>query len=244
MRPDERHESQARQALEAWAPFPADRQPRPIVLLDPPTRAGSFPDGQKKLAFLNGAVAAVPGFPDAVLEALRGRPRGYPGPPLLLTAATLGSALYATDRGPQRLPSWSVSAQDVPDPLTVLDPGTAAQTWEPPGQRRERWRGTRAELGPDGRTLVIRFTGSPRAYTDYTGARVLESGNAVALIYQRSQKPAGRGWRTAIGETREVTALLAVLLGNRVVLDATGSPVMVTPQQPRTHRETTRLRTS
>jgi hypothetical protein len=81
-------------------------------------------------------------------------------------------------------------------------------------------------LGTDGRTLTMSFTGSPEAYASYPGARILESGNAVALIPKRTELVTG--WRTAVGRTRQVTATLDRPLGNRVLLDGTGSPVMVT----------------
>ena len=35
---DERQREQARRGLEAWAGFPADREPRPLVLLGPAAR--------------------------------------------------------------------------------------------------------------------------------------------------------------------------------------------------------------
>ena len=63
---DDRRREQARRGLEAWAGFPADREPRPLVLLGPAARPGGFPGGQSKLAFLPGAVQAAPGFPAAV----------------------------------------------------------------------------------------------------------------------------------------------------------------------------------
>jgi len=94
-----------------------------------------------------------------------------------------------------------------------------AATW--PGQRR---------LGTDGRTLTMSFVGSPQHYTSYPGARVLESGNAVALIPIRVELVTGP--RTAVGVTRQVTVTLERSLGNRVLLDEAGGPVMVTSAQP------------
>src|SRR5690242_15601804 len=43
-------EAAARRAIEAWAGFPAEQQPRPLILLDPAARSGAFPDGATKLA--------------------------------------------------------------------------------------------------------------------------------------------------------------------------------------------------
>src|SRR5260370_1266767 len=75
-------------------------------------------------------------------------------------------------------------------------------------------------------TLTMSFLGSPPGYTSYSGARVLESGNAVALIPHRTELVTGT--RTAVGMMRQVIANLDRPLGNRVLLDDTGSPVMAT----------------
>ena len=128
-----------------------------------------------------------------MLQALRGQPRPWEGSPLLLTSATPGEREFATDRGRKRLPAWCVWAQDVPEPIWVLDPTTSRQSWQPPGQESRSWPGQEALLGTDGRTLTLSFTGSPERYTSYPGARVLESGNAVAVI--PISKELVTGWR-------------------------------------------------
>ncbi len=225
--PDQRQE-RARAGLQAWSGFPADRQPRPLVLLSPAASAGGFPDGQKKMAFLRGAVeVAAPGFPGQILQALRGQPGDYAGPPLLVTTATLSSTEFCTDRGRRQLPAWKVRAQDVPEPIWVLDPATRRQAWQPPGPDLHGWRGTTAVLDADGRTLTMSFIGSPAGFTDYPDADVLESGGAVAIV-PIPVDTGPPGLRIAIGQLREVTVSLARPLGERVLLDETGSPVMVT----------------
>ena len=221
-----RREAQARRGLRAWAGFPADRQPRPLILLSSAVQPGGFPDGQTKLAFLNGLIEAVPDFPAQVLEALRGQPRPWEGPLLLLTSATPGEREFATDRGRKRLPAWCVQARDAPEPIWVLDPATSRQSWQPLGQEFQGGHRQEAMLGTDGRTLTLSFTGSPEHYTSYPGARILESGNAVAVI--PISKELVTGPRLAVGRIRQVAATLARPLGNRVLLDGTGSPVMVT----------------
>ena len=223
-------EAQAREGLDAWAGFPADRQPRPLVLLDSTVQPGGFPDGQTKLAFHRGLIEAVPDFPAPVLQILRGRPRARAGSPLLLTGATAGETEFVTDRGRQRLPAWCVRARDVPEPIWVLDPGIGDRCWQPPGHGHDGWRGLEATLGTDSCTLTMSFIGSPQGYTSYPGARVLESGNAIAMIPIRVELVTG--WRTAVGVTRQVTVTLDRPLGNRVLLDDAGSPVMVTSAQP------------
>lgn len=237
MSSDDPQEAQARRGLEAWAAFPADRDPRPLVLLDtiPAVRpSGLFPDEQTKLAFLHGAVAAVPGFPAPVLVALRGQPGEYAGPPLLLADAVLGSFRYETDRGPRALPTWEVHAQGVFHPIQVLDPAavSSGQVWDPPGRIRISGQRPAATLGADGRTLTMSFTGSGRyADSDQAPARTLESGNAVALMFTERLKPRESFWRADVGVRRKVTAVLPSPLGNRVLLDIKGGPVVVTPER-------------
>jgi hypothetical protein len=219
-------EGKARRGLRAWAGFPADRQPRPLILLSSAAQSGAFPDGQTKLAFLNGWVEGAPGFPAQILEALRGQPRPGEGSPLLLESAVAGEREFATDRGRKGLPAWCVQAQGVTDPIWVLDPAASRQSWQPPDAEDLYWRGSKASLGSDGRTLTLSFTGAPEYYTSYPGATFLESGNAVAVIPVREEHVTGP--RTTVGKRREVSATLARPLGNRVLLDEHGAPVMVT----------------
>jgi hypothetical protein len=125
---DDQQREQARRGLRAWAGFPADREPRPLVLLSPAVRSPSFgTDAGAKLAFVRGGVEAVPGFPAGILHAMR-RHRQDAGPPLeplVATTAALVTAEFLTDRGPRQLPAWEVRAQGVPEPFWVLDPGTS-----------------------------------------------------------------------------------------------------------------------
>jgi len=218
-------EAAAHRALQAWAGFPADQQPRPLILLDSAAQSGAFPDGETKLAFFNGRVEGAPGFPAQILEALRGRPRPGEGSPLVLQNAIPGEREFATDRGRKRLPAWRVQARGVPEPIWVLDPATSRQCWQPPGHEDLYWRGHGASLGSDGRTLTVSFTGSPEPYR-YLGATIQESDNAVAVIPAGEQRAAG--WHTLVGQRRQVSVTLARPLGNRVLLDEHGAPVMVT----------------
>lgn len=164
--------------------------------------------------------------------ALRGQPREYAGPPLLLADAVLGSFRYETDRGERVLPTWEVHAQGVFHPIQVLDPAaiSSGQVWEPPGRKRITGQRPTVILGADGRTLTMSFTGSPYADSDQDPARTLESGNAVALVFTERMKPRRSGWYTAHGVRREVTAVLPSPLANRVLLDIKGGPVIVTPE--------------
>lgn len=191
---------------------------------------GSFPDGKTKSAFVRGLVDATPGFPAEILQALRPHRQqaGPPVEPLLVTTATLASTGFLTDRGQQQLPAWEVHARGVPEPIWVLDPSTRQQAWQPPGldDPEPPWRGSRAELGADGRTVTLSFTGIPRDYADYPDAEVLEAGSAVAIVpVPVDIGPPGP--RHPYAEQREVGAVLAKPLGPRVLLDGHGSPVLV-----------------
>lgn len=218
--------AQVERALEAWSSFPADHQPRPIVLFSQPALAGGFPDGAMKRAFVQGAVEAGPGFPEDVLNLLRSQSRHYSGRPLIVTTATAGSAEFLTDRGWQQLPAWQVRARDVPDPIWVLDPVILQRTWQPAATDVPRWRGTTARQSADGRTVSITFGGLPHDIADYPDAEGLESGNAIAILpiahYHGPRKTSIMG-----GQSREVTVTLAQPLGSRVLLDEKGAPVEV-----------------
>jgi hypothetical protein len=216
---------QARQGLQAWAGFPVDRQPRPLVLLSPAANPGGFPDGHTKMAFFRGAVEAAPGFPGPLLHALRGEPGDYAGPPLLVTTAALGSARFATDRGWRQLPAWEVRAENVPLPIWVLDPATGHLAWQPPGHEWVGWRGGSATLDADGSTLTVSFTGSP--HFDYLSSEVLESDSSVAILPTPTQLDPTSRWLTAVGKRCEIIVVLSQSLGHRVLLDEHGSPVMV-----------------
>jgi hypothetical protein len=187
---------------------------------------GAFPaDGQAKMALLKGWVEGAPGFPARIVEALRSQTRPGEVALLVLESAIRGEREFATDRGRKRLPAWCIQAQNVPDPVWVLDPATSDQSWQPLDQGDYYWRGHQASLGADGRTLTLSFTGSPEPFR-YRGATIRELGNAVAVIPVGEER--ATGWHTLAGQTRQVSATLARPLGNRVLLDATGSPVMVT----------------
>ncbi|MDR2987285.1 MAG: hypothetical protein LBV34_20860 [Nocardiopsaceae bacterium] len=226
---------QARRGLQQWSGFPADRQPRPLVLLFPAVRAGGFPDVDKKMAFLSGAIDAAPAFPATVLQALRTqRARTtYAGPPLTVTTATPASTKFCTDRGRLELPAWEVRATDVRESIWVLDPSLSEQAWQPPAPYVPDWPGSTAVLKADGRTVTMTFSGSP--YADYPDAAIVEAGAAVAIVPtpvfiapDTSASSAMQGGMPLVGQARRITISLARALDGRVLLDDSGSPVMVT----------------
>lgn len=214
-------------ALAAWSQFPVSQLPRPLVLLGRVAQPGGLPGGQTKLAFGRGVIEAVPGFPAAVLDILRGHQHPHDGPKLVLTQARPGTAEFVTDRGRRQLPAWTVRAQGVREPIKVLDPGVLGSAWRP-AEDHPGWRRSRAEAHGAGRLVTLEFTGTPSEYADYSTAEVLEMGAAVALIpTATSIGPLGR--RRAYAQRRQVSVTLATPLGSRILLDQHGSPVMVQP---------------
>jgi hypothetical protein len=179
---------------------------------------------------VRGLIEAAPGFPGQILHALRPNRQqaGPPVEPLLVTTATLSTAEFLTDRGQQELPAWEVRAHGVPEPIWVLDPGTAQQGWRPPGLADHELPGdtSTAQLGADRRTITLSFTGIPRAYADYPRADLLEAGAAVAVV-PAPVDIGPPGFRLAYAEKREVTTVLSRPLGVRVLLDGRGQPVFV-----------------
>src|SRR5277367_966756 len=100
-------------ALDQWAPFPVEKQPRPLVLLDPKVKASGFPDGDTKRAFFDRAIEAGPGFPRRVFEAFGSTGRNSSSTHLVLTNAELQEFRFKTDRGTRSLPAWRVEAAGV-----------------------------------------------------------------------------------------------------------------------------------
>jgi hypothetical protein len=213
--------------LRAWSDFPASRDPRPLVLLSSGVvTSEGFPDGATKLAFVRGAIDAVPGFPADLLDVLRSRRQQHDGPRLLMTAASQGTAEFVTDRGRRQLPAWDVRAQGVPTRFSILDPLISQQAWWPPELDRSAWRGTTAALSDEGCTVTMRFTGTPFAYADYPSADVFQVGAAIAVI-PTAVNIGPPGPRLAYAQKREVGVTLADPLGARVLLDQHGEPVLV-----------------
>jgi hypothetical protein len=229
-------------ALDLWASFPIDVEPRPLVLLGSRVRARGFPDSTAKQAFINGVIEAEPGFPPPVLAAV-GRPRrGRSGTGLLLTDATREECEFATDRGRRLLPAWRVRARGVREPIWVLDPAIEDSIWEPTdtsmAHRPEAPFDSKATREGDDRTITMAFAGSPERDADYPDARVFQNVGAVAILpIVVSKIPPGQP-RPACGATREVTVVLSEPLGARVLLNPWGAPVMVEGPRRSSNRPT------
>lgn len=232
------------EALRTWAGFPVDASPRPIVLVGHAVVGPSsgFSSGAAKLAYVKGAFVApkhlpagptvAEGYPlIGAIEALGMLNSGGSKDPtsagsLRITTVRLGAGTFSTDRGPRSLPAWLASFQDVQDPAAVLAiaptrifasparSGTRAPTLES------------ARLGPDGRTLTVRFTGYPPGAGPCTAGYTLAtatSATAVALgVHEdlHGGAPASSVACALVGNQLYVTKVLSAPLGARVVVDA------------------------
>jgi hypothetical protein len=237
-------------ALDRWASFPVDAEPRPLVLLggDVTGPLGGFASDEAKEAFLQGAFvdpASLPSGPAAadgydVVTAAQAvellRDSGTPGPeavrPLVITSVQLGRANFETDRGSTELPAWMVSMAGVEAPAAVLAVSPDA-IFRPPGDDLPPPFGA---TGTDTSTeLTISFSGAPPGTgpcgAEYT-ADAVGSETAVAVtIRELPASPSttdGRVACSSVGYARQLTISLASPLGARVlVAAATGAAVPV-----------------
>jgi hypothetical protein len=221
-------------AVERWSAFPVDENPRPLVLVESRVRVEQgFATGTAKLAFVEGRMESTVQLPARVTELLRGRARpAQTGAEqaLIIRAAGLEEATFITDRGPQRLAAWRLSAQDALGAIWVLDPEVL--DWRPaadpapikpevqaPGYRG----GMTVEVGDDDRSLVVGWLGGAPGSERYSRAEIVESSAAAAVV------PVGEdigppGPRTAVGYIHRVPAVLSLPLGARVLVDLNGNP--------------------
>lgn len=238
----------ARWAVERWSAFPVDENPRPLVLVESRVRVEQgFTTGPAKLAFVDGRVESTIKLPERVMDTLRRR--GHParsvgGEPLMIHAAALEEIEFLTDRGPQRLPAWRLSAEDALGAIWVLDPDVA--DWKPatdaaashpqvqgPGHRG----GMPVEVDQDDRSLLVHWLGGAPNFERYPSAEVVESRTAVAVV------PVGEdigppGPRTAVGYVHRVPAVLREPLGARVLIDLNGNPQRALRQTDLPHSAT------
>jgi hypothetical protein len=210
---------------------------------------GVYGDGNVKLAVIGAAFdrpahlpvgpATADGYPvisaERAFELLHPQPGAIAGIRLTATETRLGTAAFGTDRGSQTLPAWLFSFDRVEGPIAVLAVAPAAQ-WFPSELVAGRggqpyWAGT--SVGPDHRTLTVRFIGA-QSETGPCGVRyevkLTESPTAV-MVTRISHPNDSTAMCTLVGFVRSASAVLKAPLGARVLVDelaypmaATGSP--------------------
>jgi hypothetical protein len=247
-------------ALALWQDFPADQNPRPIVLLSSDSPGQGFDSGDAKIAWLcqkfrlstslpaeiptpavaswsDGTKATYAGLSAAVAFAALNRPG--PGAsnaqcqtvaPLPVIAARLGTAGFSTDRGMAQMSAWLFRATGARAEFQLPAIESSA-LWPGPFERSI---GGGATVSPSGRQLTFSFVGGPPdgpCAEDYTGV-VAESPHAVAVAVQSNPGRVQGGPVTcdAMGHLRSVTVQLASPLGGRVLVDASGGAVAVCPE--------------
>ncbi len=234
-------------AVERWADFPVEADPRPVVLtgggvqLGEPIGNFKFVESDFKRAFALGMVEGAPGVPDEPVELLRRRrrpDREVPaGPSLILTRAERSKTEFWTDRGRRDLSAWRIESSGARGVIWALDEAGHAQCWVPPPspdtpERRPYSLGLQcATLFDDGVTLRVRFRGELEAMVAY-GASVLETSTAVCIVPVESplQQEARATASWPLGDdshSRELTVRLDRPLGGRVLVGHGGYPVTV-----------------
>jgi hypothetical protein len=249
-------------ALAAWQDFPANANPRPIVLLSGFPPNVTFSSNDAKIAVMCGkfkldfqAASDVPkqatvtwsdgtslAFPAiaagdayaAMSRALIADQSCLSVAPLSVTAARFGPSGFQTDRGIAQMSAWLYTATGAAGEFAY--PAIAPSAFWGGGQS-EGSIGGGATVSADGRSLNFSFIGGPTegpCAEDYSG-RVAESSHAVAVAVESSpgRTVAGPQACDAVGHIRSVTVTLASPLGGRVVVDAMGAAVAVCPERSR-----------
>ena len=235
-------------ALAAWNDFPADRDPRPIILTEAPPNWPGFNSGDAKIAAMcakfgslaidlpssdlppsdvswpDGSHASYPSATAvAAYAAMRRRASDSMGgcaaaAPLTVSGVRLGKAGFQTDRGTAQVPAWLFSVSGAQG--DVAYPAVADTAfWA------GNYSGNFALLGPDGRSLTFHFTGGHPGggpcEGEYSGS-VAESRTAVAVMAVPIEKApatiAPAGACSTVGYDRAVTVALRQPLGRRVVV--------------------------
>lgn len=209
-------------ALAGWASFPADHDPRPVVLVINTSQPRGFSTNEGKIAancrkFTVGIVLskAVPFaanvrwstgvsgiYPSisaatAMAAMTRGVPKSDPNcasvSPLRVTGARFAPSELITDRGAAQVDSWLFSMRGM-DGEMAYPALTAGSMWNFDMTKSTPENGSTVSV--DGRTLAYSFFGAPSSSgpcgADYRGV-VAESQAAVAIAVQTiSHAPPGQ----------------------------------------------------
>jgi hypothetical protein len=134
----------ASRALDRWASFPADQEPRPLVLVGPAANPeGGFRSGPAKLAFHYGHIEPAVPLPPGLLEVLgagetrqAGQGPRHDRGTLLITSAAKDQAVFVTDRGRRSLPACLAANRPGPrGPAVGTRPGDRSYPLDAAGRR-------------------------------------------------------------------------------------------------------------
>jgi hypothetical protein len=230
-------------ALARWQDFPADRVPRPIVLLtsfqpkcaklSPTFQASTQPPPQADASWSDGTVYTFAAISEAdAIKALNNAGQNCATvAPLPVTAGRFGTVGFRTDRGLSTMSAWLFAGGGAPGEIPY--PALAPSAFWGAGAQSAAIGGG-ATFGVNGRVLTYSFPGGPPdgpCAVDYTGV-VAESSHAVAVAVQSNpgRPQAGPITCDVIGRIRSVTVQLASALAGRVLVDASGAVVEACPE--------------
>jgi hypothetical protein len=238
---DDRLKLAAVSALDLWADFPVDREPRPVVLTASALRVdGRFRDGNAKRAFCARRFVGHANVAEEALEVLRLNGErvssGLREPSqIAVLQAVKTTAVFRTDRGPRQLTAWQITTDGVTGTVVALDREALDSCWRPTMSRvgvtlkvAARYDVDGAELRSGGLSLLYRFIGPDLGTRSYS-ASVAETRTAVTVIPVPSVSAPSRysGWAPLKLCTQTIVVRLNEALGNRVVVDLNGHPIEV-----------------
>ena len=232
---DRRELATATDAVGAWADFPFDAVPRPVVLTGEVVQVErGFATGEAKYAFSQGDIEADETVPAEPVRALRREPQLTGAPArsrLRVTCAFVDQTAFATDRGPLVLPAWKVEAVDTLGPIWVLTDQARQRCWNPPppvAAGRGSHSLDHTTVDADGITLTVFFTGSSPKYFRCR-AEVTETAAGLTVVPLGHLLPGQTrtGPVCAIGHPRKAEVRLASPLDVRVLVNPNASPVPV-----------------
>lgn len=202
--------------------------------------AGPLPDAPARGKVLHGSGSGVStkviSAHDA-LAAMTARRSSCDGcTDLRVTGATLTTMGVPSSAGLVQVPAWRFTVEGTAvSLLRVAVPLTGLIRAAPPENQRVPGDGSAADsfsLLSDGRTLRLRFVGSPDepgpCGADYRGEQYASTHAVVVTVLQVPREDTGQDIAcTAIGAERTVDVVLAAPLGDRTVLNLAGGGVVV-----------------